>query len=198
MTLQNLLRTELASRRRSHFSRTRRTKEQGMSAKGHAMGIRYAIQRGNFESAVSGLKNAKLVAKHNDALTPEAERKLDQLIGQLQMRDRYQAEQRLDRLIPLLESVREGVSDTIWKQISTGTKMSVGARNAVGGGNKIHFNVGRGKKNKIEVVYKPGQDLYTVNLWEFSRGMMDQKIVESQDGVYGDMLDDVIYKMVNK
>jgi len=96
------------------------------------------------------------------------------------------------------ESVQEGVADTIWKQISMGTKMSVGARQPVGGGNKIHFFVGRGKKNKIEVEYNPGQDLYTVNLWEFSRGMMDQKIVQSTDMVYADMLDDVIYRMVNR
>lgn len=98
----------------------------------------------------------------------------------------------------MIESVREGVADTIWQQITTSTKMSVGARTPVGGGNKIHFNVGRGKKNKIEVVYQPGRDTYTVNLWKFSGDYLKQEIVESMDNVYVDNLNDVIYRMTHR
>lgn len=91
------------------------------------------------------------------------------------------------------------VAQTIWRQISMSTKMACGARQPVGGGNKLHFNVTihPNQTHKIEVTYEVGLDLYTVKLWKIPR-MKSPFVVEQETMVYADQLSDVIYRMCNK
>lgn len=94
---------------------------------------------------------------------------------------------------------------TIWLQISLATKMACGARDAAAGsddqGNraKLTFRVtiSRGQFHKIVVRYTHA-DLYDVELWHIARKTHECTMIESSDGIYADMLSEVIYRFCNK
>ena len=87
-------------------------------------------------------------------------------------------------------------AQTIWNQISVGTKMACGAREPVGSENELHFTVLASRKTKIVVTLDPS-DTYTVKFVKIGRGY-DIKVVEEMSDVYVDSLNQVIYSMCNK
>lgn len=86
-----------------------------------------------------------------------------------------------------------------WKQISIQTKMACGARQPTRhGDNELTFKVHSKPYRFIRVEYKPGLDLYDVEYFRIKRGSYERVSIESLEGVYADMLSEVIYRMVNK
>lgn len=88
-----------------------------------------------------------------------------------------------------------------WKQISIMTKMACGAREATSHGeNRLTFKVHTLPMRFIEVEYDPALDLYTVEYFRIkrSKGARERVSLEKFELVYGDMLSEMIYKMVNK
>jgi len=86
----------------------------------------------------------------------------------------------------------------IWSQITVGTKMACGARQAVAGEDGLHFVVGRSKLTKIVVKLDRALDLYDVEFVRFNRRTYEMKVVESANGVFVENLNETIYRMVNK
>lgn len=88
-----------------------------------------------------------------------------------------------------------------WKQISIPTKMACGAREArQSTESKLVFKVHSKPMRYIEVEYVPGLDLYKVRYFRVKRGRgyREQVTLEECEGVYADMLSDIIYHMVSK
>lgn len=86
-----------------------------------------------------------------------------------------------------------------WQQISIPTKMACGAREATSHGeDKLTFKVHSLPLRYIEVEYVPGLDLYNVEYFRIKRGTHERVTLERYEGVYNDMLSEMIYKMVNK
>ena len=95
-------------------------------------------------------------------------------------------------------SNREETMDaqTAWNQISIGTKMACGARNAMSGDDHLTFQVESKPHRYIEI--KLCCDLYSVRYFRLKRSTYEHIEIESAEGIYADMLSDVIYHMVNK
>jgi hypothetical protein len=90
------------------------------------------------------------------------------------------------------------VANTIMSQITTYTRMASGARQFVGGGNTLTFTVG-GRLKKLRVTLDPALDLYTVELIQGKdRYWLDHRVLHTDEGVYADALNEVIYKLTNK
>jgi hypothetical protein len=90
--------------------------------------------------------------------------------------------------------------EVIWGQISTGTKMACGAREPVAGEEGyLHFRVtiSRQAFHKVVVRLDPS-DTYTVQLVRIDRKTWQTRVEEEREGVYADMLSEVIYRMCNK
>jgi hypothetical protein len=84
---------------------------------------------------------------------------------------------------------------TIWQQLTAGTKMATGARQALYGERDIHFTVGKGKeKVRVELA---SDDTYTVQLWRF-KSRFDLAKVQEQAGAYAENLNDTVYRLVNR
>jgi hypothetical protein len=90
------------------------------------------------------------------------------------------------------------VANTIWRQISLGTKMACGAREQMGDADSLTFRVtiSRGVTHKVKVQYNKGADDYTVILYRIRGTNVTEQ--EKHKGVYCDNLSDVIYRMCNK
>jgi len=86
---------------------------------------------------------------------------------------------------------RTADANTIWKQIGIMNLMAVGARNVVDLGDGIRFTVLRGRH--VIVVKLTPMDLYAV---EFATKA--GRSIEFVDGLYGDQLADVIYRMTHR
>lgn len=119
----------------------------------------------------------------------------------------------------LLESKRGGerlkesvVAETIWSQIGIGTKMACGARDRVNGERQLTFRVGAGNPAQWIRVTLDGSDTYTVELLKKSKSggleltlpvsgswrNVTLSVVDSQRFIYADMIDEVVYRLVNK
>ena len=87
----------------------------------------------------------------------------------------------------------------IWKQIPTMTKMACGVREArqVEEGQALTFKVGGLPMRYITVRLDP-TDTYTVEYFRIKRGSMKRVELEKAEGVYADMLGEVLYHQVNK
>ena len=85
-----------------------------------------------------------------------------------------------------------------WKQIDTGTKMGVGARNPVGSseGGSLHFNVLRGSMSKIVIDYSETHDTYTVSFGKINRHG-EWRIIFQQSGADAEDLSSLIYDMTH-
>jgi hypothetical protein len=100
-----------------------------------------------------------------------------------------------------LRAEKVAQAKVIWDQISRGTKMACGARDAradVDGTRPyLYFRVTirAGVRHTIQVWLEPS-DTYTVKL--LGQRKFDVKEEESADDVYCDNLSDVIYRMCNK
>ena len=90
------------------------------------------------------------------------------------------------------------VVQTIWRQISIHTKMACGVRDMISRGNELKFKVHSKPMRYVRVEYMPGPDLYDVEYFRLKRGSLDKVSMESAEGVYADMLSELIYDMVNK
>ena len=90
----------------------------------------------------------------------------------------------------------EAIAATIWRQISVGTKMACGAREALAINRGLLFTVGRAM-TRVRVLLTPA-DLYEVSLIKLKRGTGEARIVEARDDKYAEDLSETIYHMVNK
>lgn len=88
------------------------------------------------------------------------------------------------------------IGQTIWQQITLGTKMACGARDAVTIENGVMFTVLRSRATKIQVTLDPS-DTYTVKFIKITKKFNAVTIEEKSD-VYVDMLNEVVYRMCNK
>ena len=88
------------------------------------------------------------------------------------------------------------VPQTILSQISTMTKMSVGARDFMSDGNSLIFRVGPGGTRKVKITLD-ANDLYTVELFKFRKknGIMGVETRTITEGAYFDMLDDSLMQI---
>jgi hypothetical protein len=85
-----------------------------------------------------------------------------------------------------------------WKQISIGTKMACGAREAkVTSGGKLQFKVG-GKPLRFIEVSLNGRDLYDIVHFRVKRNDYSRVELESSSDVFAESMSEVIYHMVNK
>lgn len=100
-----------------------------------------------------------------------------------------------------LRQERIAQAKVIWQQISTGTKMACGAREAsvdVDGSKpylRFRVTIKPNQRHFIRVWLEPS-DTYTVSLVSFRNNEM--KEVERADDIYCDNLSEVIYHMCNK
>lgn len=96
---------------------------------------------------------------------------------------------------PALETSKVAMdAATAWAQISTGVKMSCGARNAVSAPTYLMFEVGRRtarKLAKIAITLDPS-DTYTVERIEIDRRSYGCQVVDSVSGVFCDNLSAVV------
>ena len=91
------------------------------------------------------------------------------------------------------------IPNTTWQQISVGTKMACGAREPAGSAqnNSLRFKVHNKPQRYIEVILD-ADDTYDVCYFRLKRGTSERIIMEQTQGVYNDMLSEIIYHMVNK
>jgi hypothetical protein len=87
-------------------------------------------------------------------------------------------------------------ANTAWKQIPIMTKMACGAREAKVSDGKLVFKVGGKPMHFVEVALN--LDLYDVTHFRIKRGSHERVEMESAEGIYNDMLSEVVYHMVNK
>ena len=100
----------------------------------------------------------------------------------------------------LIEQVfSEGVADTIRDQIGNKALYMIGAKNLTKGKDRkgqsyIQFKIGRNSKsiNTIRVTYNRGLDLYDISFGAIRKGEFKSKA--NHEGVYADMLKDLIEK----
>jgi hypothetical protein len=92
----------------------------------------------------------------------------------------------------------------IWKQLSMHTKMACGAREAKlcttrssVGFDGIIFKVGSLPMRYVEVELD-ASDTYVVRALRFKRSTYEKITLEEHTGVYADMLNEVVYRAVNK
>ena len=89
-------------------------------------------------------------------------------------------------------------ANTTWKQISIHTKMACGARKAIAKDeNTLVFQVGGKPMRYIEVALNCGQDLYEVEYYRIKRGKYERISLEKHEMVGCEMLNELIYNMVN-
>ncbi len=84
-----------------------------------------------------------------------------------------------------------------WKQISVMTKMAVGARQACLTETGCRFKVLRSMRY-VEVTYVAGLDLYTVDFFRVKRGTQERISLGNHEGVYADMLSDIVYSLCHQ
>ncbi|MDD7527577.1 MAG: hypothetical protein SPK34_08650 [Bacteroidaceae bacterium] len=90
------------------------------------------------------------------------------------------------------------IARTIWEQIG-GKRFSVmtGSRDFVDMGNGLRMSLARNKTsaNRLDIIYDAGTDLYNMRFYRktFSKKTFESKVkdVETHEGIYFDMLEDV-------
>ena len=87
------------------------------------------------------------------------------------------------------------IAKTTWSQIPVMTKMACGMRNPTAIGSKLTIKVG-GRMRWVEITLT-ADDLYLVELVRITRDHR-RVVVESHDGIFNDMLGDVLYRACNK
>ena len=87
-------------------------------------------------------------------------------------------------------------AQTAWNQISIGTKMACGARQATASADKLTFKVHNLPHRYIEITLSA--DLYNVEYLRLKRGSFERITIDSAEGIYNDMLSETVYHMVNK
>ena len=88
------------------------------------------------------------------------------------------------------------VAQTIRQQISMHALLACGARQFAGGEDFLSFRVGNYTKKVVHIQLI--NDTYTVKLLKFNRVTYALQTIERKEGVYCDMLSDIIYSMCNK
>jgi len=102
------------------------------------------------------------------------------------------------------------IGKVIYDQIPVMTKMQAAARDFVAGNLNpdeeitepgLMFRVTKVSKprtfHKIIITLDAGRDLYNVYLVKIARNSCESTVVEQMDGVYADMLDEIIFKMTS-
>lgn len=84
------------------------------------------------------------------------------------------------------------VAQTILQQLG-GKRfaMMTGAKDFIGGDNKLKFRIPMTKNITHVVVELTPADLYKMTFYRFNKAKLEMKVVDEEDGVYCDMLQDV-------
>lgn len=87
------------------------------------------------------------------------------------------------------------IAHTTWSQIPVLTKMTIGARDAVGAGDKLTFRVG-GRMRKVLVEYNRDTDSYDIELMRVA-SLGQVKTLARECDVYCDQLSGFLISMCN-
>ncbi len=87
------------------------------------------------------------------------------------------------------------IANTTWEQIPIGIKMSVGARNLSYDKDGTLIFKCMIKPMRFISVRLNSLDLYHVTYFRWTWGMKEKIILKEEDGIYNDMLGEMIYQM---